>query len=403
LTHAVQKSSSENGALGYESDSGEFAYTWVDYLAEAQGTVPETLDDQSRFAQYVACVYWATTTMTTIGYGDIVPFTPVERTVAILAQLVGSCVFLYGLTQVTALVADKNSGDVEFQRVLDDANHYFEKRSVPKRLRQKVKDHLHQRRFFFASSSVGGGGGFERSSSRSSCANPSSRRGRRRGDLASALDGFDADDDGERRIFSRVSSEVRRELRVWSLRDALNRQPYLRDFNETFVKICTDFLKRRFFGPGERIIAAGDIGRELFFLSRGEAEVRTGKTSRRTRALLEGDLFGEIAVVLARKRVRRTADVRATAFVETLVLSDWAYREAALAAPETARAVECAASATFKKVNERRWRAAVVAVIAVNAVLNNAGFPRLADAKRAEDANERRRVRSLSNGETRLV
>ena len=36
---------------------------------------------------------------------------------------------------------------------------------------------------------------------------------------------------------------------------------------ETFVKLCTDSL-RRFFGPNEYVFRAGDVGRELFFLSR---------------------------------------------------------------------------------------------------------------------------------------
>jgi hypothetical protein len=68
-------------------------------------------------------------------------------------------VFLYGLTQVTKLVADTNGGDVEFAKVLDDANRYFTQRNVPKSLRIKVKEQLLHQRFFNASESVGGGRG----------------------------------------------------------------------------------------------------------------------------------------------------------------------------------------------------------------------------------------------------
>ena len=432
LTHTTQKSTFY--------DSEEVVTTWVDVLAEAQGTAPETLDDASRFAKYAACVYWATTTMTTIGYGDIVPVTSVERVVVIVAQLIGSCVFLYGLTQVTALVADNDSGDVEFQRLMDDANKYFEKRSVPTSLRQKVREHLHHRRFFFASSSVSGGGGFEASSEEDSgaveacdmsygqitVASSSDAFGgiarqvrpKTRGGAGNRLDLFCADDDGERRVLSRLSLEVRREVRLWSMRDVLNQQPFFRDDkNETFVKLCTDSLKRRFFGPNEVIVGAGEIGRKLFFLSRGDAEVRT-RRGRRVRALPEGAMFGEIALVLSMasddergpkeaserrritqppprerssarggsrgdvrkkcKTIRRTADVRTSAFVETLVLSDAAYIRAAAAAPETAAEVERLARERFRSVNAARWRSATLAVIAANAILRNAGFPSVA-------------------------
>ena len=357
--------------------------------------------------------------MTTIGYGDIVPVTSVERVVVIFAQLIGSCVFLYGLTQVTALVADNASGDVEFQRVLDDANAYFEKRAVPTSLRVKVREHLRHRRFFFASASVGGGGGFEEQSGSDDGHGFFSKSG-----SSFTPYGSYAEDAGERRVLSKLSLEVRREVRLWSMRDVLNQQPFFRDDpEETFVKLCTDSLRRRFFGPNEYVFRAGDVGRELFFLSRGDAEART-RRGRRVRALPEGAMFGEIALVLSMKRdedeesrnpqnvflknangrseekrqappptfvrlnetassephprfgaVRRTADVRTSGFVETLALSDAAYRRAAAAAPATAAAVERLARERFKSANAARWRRATLAVLAANAIRRNAGFP----------------------------
>ena len=193
----------------------------------------------------------------------------------------------------------------------------------------------------------------------------------------------------------------------------LNQQPFFRDDpEETFVKLCTDSLRRRFFGPNEYVFRAGDVGRELFFLSRGDAEART-RRGRRVRALPEGAMFGEIALVLSMKRdedeesrnssqkrqaplnepfarlnetassephprfgaVRRTADVRTSGFVETLALSDAAYRRAAAAAPATAAAVERLARERFKSANAARWRRATLAVLAANAIRRNAGFP----------------------------
>ena len=46
----------------------------------------------------MTCVYCAMTTMTTIGYGDIVPSNVDERVLTVFAELMGSSVFLYGLT-----------------------------------------------------------------------------------------------------------------------------------------------------------------------------------------------------------------------------------------------------------------------------------------------------------------
>ena len=56
-----------------------------------------------------------------------------------VCRLMGSSVFLYGLTQVTGLIANINSSDVEFQKLMDVANEYFEFRQIPVPLRVKVR------------------------------------------------------------------------------------------------------------------------------------------------------------------------------------------------------------------------------------------------------------------------
>lgn len=45
----------------------------------------------SGWVQYVASVYWATETITTVGYGDITPISTAERIVAMFVMLLGEC------------------------------------------------------------------------------------------------------------------------------------------------------------------------------------------------------------------------------------------------------------------------------------------------------------------------
>lgn len=46
-----------------------------------------------RFGSIPSAMYWAVTTMTTVGYGDVVPLTPAGRALAGLSMLVGFCMF----------------------------------------------------------------------------------------------------------------------------------------------------------------------------------------------------------------------------------------------------------------------------------------------------------------------
>ena len=44
---------------------------------------------------YLAALHWATMTLTTIGYGDIVPITATERIICFIGQLMGVLVSAY--------------------------------------------------------------------------------------------------------------------------------------------------------------------------------------------------------------------------------------------------------------------------------------------------------------------
>lgn len=59
--------------------------------------------DASSFAQYTMSLYWAITTMTTIGYGDITPSREYEILFTIFAQLIGVSFFALLVTQINEL------------------------------------------------------------------------------------------------------------------------------------------------------------------------------------------------------------------------------------------------------------------------------------------------------------
>jgi CPA2 family monovalent cation:H+ antiporter-2 len=95
----------------------------------------------------------------------------------------------------------------------------------------------------------------------------------------------------------------------------MSKFPIFADLNaEQRAEILTLF-KPRSAAPGERVIRAGDVGTEMFFISSGAVEVAIGD---KTIPLGPGDFFGEMALLTGG---RRTADVTAIDYCLFLVVS----------------------------------------------------------------------------------
>jgi hypothetical protein len=97
--------------------------------------------DAFHFRQWITAIYWALTTLTTIGYGDITATTSEERLLAVFVMATGSAFFAWCTGRMTALLTHQSGCVEKFEIVLDELNQFMEARNFPKELMKRLRSY----------------------------------------------------------------------------------------------------------------------------------------------------------------------------------------------------------------------------------------------------------------------
>lgn len=240
------------------------------WIALGSGTIGP---DADRALEYVRSIYWAFTTLTTVGYGDIAAKTIPQMLFACFVQVTGVGVFGFILSNVASLLSRSDAAREHHMDNLDKIETFMGNHHIPRDIRANVRAYYHY--------------------------------------LWTAKKGYNDDS-----LLEGLPGKIQSELFYHINKSIIEKVPFLRAAEKELVEDLMSELEPRICVPGEKIFRAGDHGDALYLVHSGQVEV-LNPSNERIACLGEGAFFGEMSLISNRPR---SATVKAGSFCDLYVL-----------------------------------------------------------------------------------
>lgn len=107
-------------------------YTWVKIFLSSRS------EDVEIYELYITSLYWAFTTMISVGYGDITPQNPYEMTVTVGCMTLSCIYFAYIIGNMSTLISKHLATEHRKSEIRVGTSRFMKKKSVPKETQRKV-------------------------------------------------------------------------------------------------------------------------------------------------------------------------------------------------------------------------------------------------------------------------
>lgn len=222
------------------------------------------------WTSYLRALYWTIQTLSTVGYGDVTPATNAETLYTMGVMIFGVGVYGYIIGNVASILANIDPAKAQHLANVEKLTAFMNYRNIPPPLQKRIRDYyayLWEKRMSFDESNV---------------------------------------------VFS-LPPSLRTDVSLFLKRDIIETVPLFQGAGDAFIREIALQMTPVIFTPGDYIYKAGELGRDMYFITQGTVEVVSKDGNMVYATLTAGDFFGEIALVLSQPR---TACVRAMSYCD---------------------------------------------------------------------------------------
>ena len=221
------------------------------------------------YSFYNISLYWAVTTLTTIGYGDITPSTNFGRIYTMLVMILGVGVYGIVIGNISRMLAMADRHKEQSKEKLQDLNLFMRHYNVSDQLRYAVFSYYNYI-------------------------------------LTRRLT------DNDSKIISDLPQALQLELKIYMNVKLVGSVPSFQQCTNICLKEIAASLDQMYFSPGEEIMRKGDVGNEMYIIGHGNVDVYATDENI-VSTLQDGQCFGESALL---HECKRNSTVRAQTYCD---------------------------------------------------------------------------------------
>ncbi|KAJ9466383.1 Cyclic nucleotide-gated cation channel [Diplonema papillatum] len=269
-----------------------------DEVADTLGGLYEGLDSNStegysRYAKnYVSSLYFSLVFL--VGYNAGIPRNGAQGLFSVIVVFLGASVFALIIGYVGFILRELDNTQQTFRDKVDQVVRFMRYTELPKKT---VTNVLHFYKHMWES-----------------------RRGLEK---LNVMDG--------------IPQSLHRELLAYLHKDFVSKVPLFKGCDEFFLEEVSCCLQYVAVLPGYHVLRKGEIGKEMFFIHRGQVDVVSEDNSIVFASLSEGNFFGEVALVVP--GAKRTASIVCKTFTELFVLNKTDFERLLDSYPETRKEI----------------------------------------------------------------
>ncbi|XP_032231588.2 uncharacterized protein LOC5507177 [Nematostella vectensis] len=235
------------------------------------------VSDPVGLSEYIASMYWAAASMSSTGYGDIHAHDNASEMLSIIVMLTGMLLYGYFMCSFSATIAHTFAPKTKFYERILSLREFLAKHNIANSLIQRTEDYL------TTLWEIGRGESIP----------------------------------GSKRLMDDMPLVLQQDVCEQESTDILREVPLFIECDENFIKQLSLCTTSYIFKPGDYIVYAGDMGREMYCIRRGQVNILNDEDEV-VGTLGPGSFFGEIGLVCGESRVYT---VQCKTYCQTLMLT----------------------------------------------------------------------------------